>query len=279
MALTQQEIRFQFLNSIMKENKVSIKSISDCMQENKNTIDNMGKIFDSDDSQSVRKRFVLLKLISRSNAQRNLYYYQKEYNIDTEIETDVETYKTLIIAALMDNIEFYVSACNWCGLIQREVIRQQEKTKSCADVEPYIKEVAGWIFFTFPLPIHKYGADGEDAGFSQFLEIKNLKYKDPNEIKKDISGTLLIMTNNQNEAKFEFSFDRFQLIIPYEIEVRFTTKHDPKKHVINIPADSKHCEKNREKGITKIKTDIIGDIDLSEGMLENWEVVFKPIDD
>jgi len=127
MELMQQEIRWQFLNSIMKENKVSLKSISDCMVQNQNIIDNIIKIFESDDTQSVKKRLVLLKLISRTHAQENYTYYQRKYNVDDCLESDIETYKTLLIAALMDNVEFYVRACNWCGLIQREVSRDKAK--------------------------------------------------------------------------------------------------------------------------------------------------------
>ena len=33
----------------------------------------------------------------------------------------------------MDNIEFYVSACNWCGLIQREVSRARKQSLSVVE--------------------------------------------------------------------------------------------------------------------------------------------------
>ena len=63
-----QEVRFEFLNAIMNENKIPVHSVYLCMKNNKKDIKNIEKIFDSDDDLSVKKRLVLLKLISRNKA-------------------------------------------------------------------------------------------------------------------------------------------------------------------------------------------------------------------
>jgi hypothetical protein len=123
MKSTQQEIRYQFLDSIMKERNVTYKSIYEC-GENKITkkeIDNMNRIFDSDDELSIRKRQVLLSLVSQDQAEKNLEYYQNFKGFHAgSIDSDIDKYKTVLIAALMSNTLFFIRTCNWCGLIQRE---------------------------------------------------------------------------------------------------------------------------------------------------------------
>jgi len=126
--LTQQEMREEFLDFIIKENKVSLKSIYDCLNNKKDEIDNMDGIFDSDDEPSIKKRLVLLKLISREHHAENVKYYQEaknDYNVS--FVADIDKYKVVLITALMFNTVFYISACNWCGLIQREVSLIKEK--------------------------------------------------------------------------------------------------------------------------------------------------------
>lgn len=129
MEIMPQEIRYQFLNSIMKNNKISLKSVYECMEEKKNEIVNIGQIFDSDDEISVRKRIVLLFLLSREHAEENVKYYRGVKISGTEfIDSDINRYKVLIITALMFNTLFYISSCNWYGLIRREVIQVEKQS-------------------------------------------------------------------------------------------------------------------------------------------------------
>ena len=125
-----QDIRYQFLNSIMKENKVSLKSVYKCAEENKIEIESIGQIFDTDNEISVRKRFVLLSLLSRDLVKENVEYYREVKNTGTELlDSDIDQYKVLIITALMFNTLFYVSSCNWYGLIRREVNRMSIRSR------------------------------------------------------------------------------------------------------------------------------------------------------
>jgi hypothetical protein len=136
MELTQKEIRIQLLNSIMQENLISLKSVDSCMEQRENEINNMDTIFDHDAPESIRKRLVLLKLISRNRADENLkYYIEAKGIIKASIETDMEAYKVLIVTALMFNIKFFVRARTWLGLLQREVKLIKERTSAGTTVE------------------------------------------------------------------------------------------------------------------------------------------------
>ena len=260
MKMTPQEIRNQFLNSIMKENNVSLKSVYKCMEENRGDIENMDHIFDYTDEISLIKRLVLLSIISRNQAQENLGYYTEISNSGIElVGSDVAKYKVLIITALMFNSVFYVSACNWCGLIRREVIRKNENHES--DKKPQfkiVKKEAGLLSLFSIQSAAGYAAAGTGEEFAEFLR-NSL-------IHEGINGTLRFMGNARQEVYIEFIFDEFQNIIPFEMEVHFKTKFDHKDCVITIPKDEKHRKKDRDKGITVIRSDIISGINYSEGI-------------
>jgi len=117
------------------------------------------------------------------------------------------------------------------------------------------------------LPIHRQAAAGE----GKFIEFYKQSFNH-----KGISGTLCFWGNDQQEVYIEFVFDEFMSIIPFELELDFTTAHDHKKHAsIAIPADDKRIIKDREKNITIIKSEIISGVDYSEGIEANYTVRLK----
>jgi len=250
MELTPQEMRIRFLNIIMKEHRVSLKSVSDCTMENKDAIDKMDDIFDSDDETAVRKRKALLHIISRDRARKNLDYYCETEKIGKDsVAADVDEYKVLIITALMFNTLFYVSACNWCGLIQREVNRIP-------------KNLEKGTIIRFPEPKHDALA-ARLPEFSTFHEIP-LVYDDTH-------GMLYFKGNDQQEVILEFEFkDELPQTAPFGLEVCFTTKHDRKGHTIPIPAGS-HIE-----GINSIKSETRNDVYYSDGIEGEYTVKIIP---
>jgi hypothetical protein len=162
MELTQQEIWNIFLNSIMEENNVSIKSIYECMETNKDEIDVMDTLFDSDDDMSIRKRLVLLHLISQDRAKENMAYYinNVENSGEVSIASDIEKYKTLLITSLIFNLDFFIMACNWCGLIQADVERERLSELNNSEVKtPPVS--TGIIIFVIPSRIYAAPADHE----------------------------------------------------------------------------------------------------------------------
>jgi len=117
-----------FINSIMKENNISCASVDKSKENDKDEIEKMNQIFYSKDDLSKMKCAVLLSLISRNRAEENIDYYKNFKNLEMEsFQSYKEKYKTVIIASLELNNLFFVSACNWCGLIQADV--RKIKTK------------------------------------------------------------------------------------------------------------------------------------------------------
>ena len=264
MELTHEEIRFQFINSIMKENKVSLKSVYECLKGNTNDIYEMGSIFNSHDEVSVKKRMVLLHLVSRNQAEENLKFYRDEINYKQElIESDIAKYKTILIAALLEDTIFFAKACNWCGIIRQEI-------ENASRIKPFKlidRREAGYVTLVFPQAVHKYAASGTGENFSEFFK-NTFAYE-------GIGGTLRFMGNGQSQVYLEFIFDEFQNIIPFEIELCFITRQNNREHKIPVPADEEHRTKDREMGITIIRSDIISDVDYSGGIEANYNVNLK----
>jgi len=260
MDLTPQEIRGQFLNSIMNENRVSLKAVYECMSENGDTIDNMDSIFDSEDEVSMRKCMVLLHIISRDQAQENLSYFFGVEKAGTDsIGSYIDQYKVLMITALMFNTLFYVSACNWCGLIQREVkiLKKQGRGTPFSAHDTWTKIIR------FPEPRHDAVAAAR-LGFSSFHEIPLSC--------DDTQGRLYFKGNDQQEVILEFRFEKIPPeAVPFELEVCFTTKHDQKEHTVVISADS-YIE-----GTNIIKSGIISDIYYSDGISGEYTVKVKQL--
>ena len=235
MTLTPEKIRSQFLNTIMKENHVSLKAVCKCMEKRKADIEKMDHIFDSDEGMSVRKRMVLLSIISRSNAKENIDYYRMVKNINSGnriFVSDINKYKVLIITALLFNATFYVCACNWCGLIRWEINRINEE-KNTDDSPVRIYEIKpGLLEVAIGGPIYKIAAASKEKGFNKFYELP-LTYD-------GITGKLFFMGRDKKEVYLEFVFDKFQKIIPFELQVRFSIKNKEYTFVLE------HRRKDRE---------------------------------
>jgi len=279
MQLNPQEIRINFLNAIMEEHHVSKKSINECKQEREDDIYSMDQIFNSDDEMSVRIRMVLLSLISRNHRNENMDYYQKVKNINIkneDFEADIAKYTILIITALMFNETFYVRACNWCGLIRREVGKMGkglERGKTDTRIHPPKQKYgvgrmvtrlkSGKTYPPIHLPEPKNDAlAAATAGFKIFHQ----EYITQN----DIRGTLYFMGNDQDEIFLEFKFEKYQEPFPFELKVHFRTKGDPEEHIIPIPAN------NAMEGNNTIKSEI-KDAYYKDGIVGEYTVILKPL--
>jgi len=292
MELTQQEIWDIFLNQIMEANNVSFKSINECMETNEDEIDAMDTLFDSYEDISIRKRLVLLHIISQDRSKENMEYYRNnvEYSNEASMDSDLEKYKTLLIASLIFNIDFFIMACNWCGFIQAEVKKRNtnEEPSNCQQVlalvffknEQNYEQITGfkpkkvmpkYILWVIPFPISA-GPSAAGSEATIFKEI-SITYE-------GIKGKLRFIKEPHKETFYEFIFDEYQDIVPFELELRFTTicGKKKKKHKINIPWDKGHIEKNRKKNKTKITSKKYYDVDLSDGIEANYEIIIKLLD-
>jgi hypothetical protein len=259
----------------MKENGIFIKSMYECMANNKKDINNMDKIFDSDDELSIRKRLVLLKLISRNRANENMKYYINAKNISAEsFETDMETFKALIVTSLMFNLDFYVSACNWCGLIQAEVRKIKAKVIIPATKKENTQRRYKIVRIKpFAIPKEKKNAatpKNEEEVYKYFFK-NTITYK-------EISGTLIFFGDKYKRVYLEFIFDecteKFKKI-PFELKICFNTVHEPKKHTIDI--SDNNLSEDIERYITSMSSGIYEDIDYSGGIEGECNVSLKPL--
>ena len=217
----------------------------------------------------------LLGLLAGDQCERVMDFYSMEHNflVDKNISREDEV---LLFTACLEYPAFFSFALSVCEDIELELHKPVMRE---GEAKPYTIEkikVNGKSCpsYTFGMPVHKRAADGEDKDLTIFLE-QTITYKDSSGIEKDL-GTLKIKTNNQNKARFEFSYKKFWYRIPYELELRFTTKNDKKECTIDILADPKFCDQNREENITIMKTDYISDIDFAKGFLEGWKIILIP---
>jgi hypothetical protein len=178
----------------MKENGISIKSIHECREKYQKDIDEINSIFDSDEPSCVKKRLVLLKLISRDRADENLKYYIEAKNINADsITTDMEAYKAPIVRALRSNTDFYVKACNWYGFIQWEVNLINEKK---------ISSIKPWKLTTLiEIPLHKLVAD---TNATVFLPFSIQAVETPPEIQPP--GSLTVEYKKLDDGLFNLRF-------------------------------------------------------------------------
>jgi len=151
----------KFINSIMKENNISRASVDRSKKDDKDEIDKMNQIFYSKDDLSKIKCAVLLSLISRNRAKENLNYYINSKNLNmVSFQSYKEEYKSLIIASLELNNLFFISACNWCGLIQADVEREKLSELNNSEVKtPPVS--TGIIIFVIPPRIYAAPAGHE----------------------------------------------------------------------------------------------------------------------
>ena len=267
MELTQREKKYQFLNSILNENKISLSTIYEYMEEHEDNISEMTHIFDSDESELIRKRLVLLSLISRNQTQKNLDYYRdlKKYNqepIDSDINSKIE-----LLTALMFNARFFKRACNWCGLIQNEVnrVKPEMAHENTRNTKPEYKYHTIVKYKQFSSPIMADAAAGE--GYEEYFH--------ENDIAHDgISGTLFFKGDDQKRVYLEFDFDEIQDKIPFEIEFRFRTINDHNQEdeyilVADIPVGTE------ETGFDGLRSGELENVSYDDGIKANSTIYLR----
>jgi hypothetical protein len=255
---------------------VSLAAIQNYNREHKNEIEHIGDIFDLK-GENREKVMALLYMFSCGEEDNVVRQYREQTGLN-KAEHDpsdlLEQYKVLLLTALVYNRDFYAMAVNSrgfadAGLTVGETEEKIDEIEAGRNDEYEVTTVSNYYVFTFFLPIHRHSA----AGAGSFTEFFKRPFSH-----KGIGGTLHFLGNDQQEVYVEFVFDEFMSIIPFELELGFTTTHDHKKHTsIAIPADEKRIIKDREKGITILRSEIICGVDYSEGIESNYTVRLKEI--
>jgi len=285
MNLTPQELRVQFLNCVMEENNITLKSVYEYLDKNLDEIDNMDKVFNNDEL-SITKQLVLLSLISRNRATQNLGYYLKYYNEKhgtdiTFFDSDIDQQDEISIATgLMFNDPFYVSACDWCGLIQREAAKVAGRiihNPQPIPHEPIYKiisvaffaEVNNSYVYKNILKESIYQPGGNKKGFFVYGSIS----LDHN----GVGGKLNIYGNHQNQIDLKFIFNEAQQVIPFNIKFCFSTKKDGKNYEAILPNDKDSYEVDDENKVIAICSLRINDVNYLDGIDEDYSLIVIPL--
>jgi len=265
-------VKNKYIDAIRRKLGIPLAAVQNYNREHKSEIEHIGDIFNLK-GENKEKVAALLYMFSSGEKDDAVQKYIEQTGLNTAECNPadlLERYKVLLITALIYNRDFYAMAMNSRGFIGAGLgagAVKEEKIIPFKNNEYEVAEASGCYVFTFFMPIHRQAAAGE-GNFTEFFR-RSFNHK-------GIGGTLCFWGNDQQEVYIEFVFDEFMSIIPFELELDFTTTHDRKKHAsIAIPADTKHIIKDREKNITILKSDIISGVDYSEGIEANYTVRLK----
>jgi hypothetical protein len=268
-------VKNKHIDTIRRNLGIPLASIQKYNREHKSEIEHIKDIFTL--KGDYKEKYLALLYMFCSDTEDIVKRYREQKGLNkAEYEPSVllEQYKVLLITALIYNRDFYAMVINDIGFAGAGIgigneEEKPEKIEAVRNDEYEVKTVSNYYVFTFFLPIHRQAAAGE-GNFTEF-------YKRPFS-HKGICGTLHFWGNDQQEVYIEFVFDEFMSIIPFELELCFTTSHDHKKHAsIAIPAGENRIIKDREKNITILKSDIISGVDYSEGIESNYTVQLKEL--
>jgi hypothetical protein len=260
-------VKNKHIDTIRRKLGIPLASIQKYNREHRSEIEHIKDIFTLQGD--YKEKYLALLYMFCSDTEEIVKQYREQKGLNkSEHEPSVllERYKVLLITALIYNHDFYAMVINDIGFAGAGISIGNAEEKP----EEYeVTTVSNYYVFTFFMPIHRQAAAGE-GNFTEF-------YKRPF-THKGISGTLHFWGNDQQEVYVEFAFDEFMSIIPFELELCFTTSHDHKKHAsIAIPAGENRIIKDREKNITILKSDIISGVDYSEGIESNYTVQLKEL--
>jgi len=224
---------------------------------------------------SKEKVLALLYMLSSGKEDDAIQKYREQTglnNIEYNPTSLLDQYKVLLITAMVYNRAFYAMAVNYRGFVSAGLAVGKVEEEAVGTVP---MKNTGWVYLTIVKleskkekyryisyePVYRKAAAG--VGFTKVFE-KPFDHK-------GISGTLRFWGNEEHEVYVDFVFDEFQELIPYKLELCFTTTRDHKQHPpIIIPADENRITKDQERGVTIITSKYIGDVDYSDGIDSNY---------
>ena len=238
------------IDAIRRQLGISLTAISKYNNEQRAVIERIGDIFDLK-GENREKVLTLLYMFSSEEEDDVIQKYREQTGLNNTEHNPanlLEQYKVMLLTALIYNRAFYAMTENYRGFISAGLPVgkvEEEVLKTNTDNSPAkiydIKPGLIGVDYVY----HKIAAAPEKKGFNQFDELP-LTYK-------GITGKLVFMGRDKKEVYLEFVFDKFQNIIPFELQVRFTIKN--KEYPFIIYADEKHRRKDRDKGETVIFSD------------------------
>ena len=114
----------EYINTILKENNLSLLDLIEYYDNNKEKIDSFRSIFDEKTEEDTKIISTIPLILNPENAQQIQDFYNPRIKF---LSIDFEQYKLPILTALSFNNEFFVYACNWCSYTLYKA--NKEKTK------------------------------------------------------------------------------------------------------------------------------------------------------
>jgi hypothetical protein len=272
-------MKTKHINSICKKFNIPFTTLIKYSREHKEDIDTINMVFDlkGNDNEKILALLYMLSLGEEDDSFKKFCEQTGFNGRETELSAILEKNKILLAAALIYNDTFYFKAVNYKGFVGAGLAVGETEKHSFIPVviknDKYeVRKISNDSYrYKFSGAIHRQAA----AGTGNFTEFHNCSFTHDG-----INGTLHFMGNNNNEAYFEFVFEKFQNIIPFELQLFITTTKDRKEHPpISIPANEDFIVKDREKGITILRSDIISGVDYSEGIEPGYSLNLKSLED
>ena len=239
------------IDAIRRQLGISLTAISKYNNEHRAVIEHIGDIFDLK-GENRKKVLTLLYMFSSGEEDDVIQKYREQTGLNNAEHNPanlLEQYKVMLLTALIYNRAFYAMTENYRGFISAGLpvgkVEGEILETNIGDSPVKIYEIKhGLIGVDYVY--HKRAAASKEKGFNKFGELP-LTYN-------GITGKLVFMGRDKKEVYLEFVFDKFQNVIPFELQVRLTIKNKEYPPFI-IYADEKHRRKNRDKGETVIFSD------------------------
>ena len=217
-----------YLDNLLIKHNVSLKKIYDCNVSQKENIDGIKRIFNTEDENDFLLSLVALKLITENNSDKFIECFQKDseifYNLDDKFFREN---KTLVLTAFIYNPAFFAMAVNMHGLIAYELQKQKRlSVKVAGKISEFISNAKNFRVPSFQLDY--IAASSVDQGLISIMKKEDI---DLNGIK----GKLEIFGNAKDKAvQFEFEFNEAQQLFPFFLEITYLTTIDKKTHKIRL---------------------------------------------
>ena len=255
----------EYLNNLLIKHRVSLKMVYDCSVNQKETIDGIARIFDSEAYNDYLLSMTVLRILAGNDTDKINGYFKHDYGIDYDLNDKFfEEHKILVLTALMLNPSFYSMAMNMHGLISYELYKQESPVAAAAGKFNDLKEkvitfISKETYIPFNAPV--FGLVYQSAGTSgnQLIEIMRKENIDLNGIK----GSLIVNANEKNNViQFQFEFAESHRFVPFYLEVTYVTEADNKTRKIKInekhsgrisSRKKKNIDFTRDITVTKIR--------------------------
>jgi hypothetical protein len=273
--VTTKEEMYKLLIKLMLDNFITFEDLDYCFEYRQEEFKMVMDIFDLKNTRDQELALGLIGTLAQEQEHEVMETFRRVYGCPIKIENFLENFPRsdleLLLSVCRYKPSFYSLALGIC----KDIKSMLEVKTDISDTENKNTKMEYKIVEVTPkytkfiildrIPAKASAAGSDDIPFKEIP----IPYE-------GFSGKLRFMKEPPQKTYYEFEFDEYQYIIPFELEIYFTTIcGKKKKHKIKIYADKGHTEKMKEENKTKIKSDTYYNVDLSGGIETNCEIIIK----